>query len=191
MKKHTKKRSAKVVVAALADYRKRELTTEEIAFKHGVSTASLTVWAKKAALPSRNRGRRRQDMPTARQQEIIRLASIYKYDQVGARFGMHKQSVHRIIKRWRDWALPQTPPFAPGDVIVWRSRIFTVLDANRQTGTLRDEYGKIFKIFPWNGGRYPKKIGVNPKYVRFSGHYFWPVPLPSLAKASFSYPASM
>jgi len=159
--------SDKVMADALADYQQRELTTDEIAAKHGISSATLTVWAKKAGLPLRNRGRKKQEVPTARQMEIIKLASVYKYDQVGARFGMHKQSIHRIVKRWRNWAEPRKAPFAPGDILLWRGKKFVVLEANHHDGTLREEKtGKEWKNFSWNGGRIPKKIGTNPKYLK-------------------------
>jgi len=154
------------MAAALADYQKREMTTEEIGAKHGISTATITVWAKKAGIPLRNRGRRRQEQPNERQLEIIKLASVYKYDQVGARYGMHKQSIHRIVKRWRNWASPRRSPFAPGDILLWRGKRFTVIDANHQDGTLVDERSVVYKNFAWNGGRIPKKIGVNPRYVK-------------------------
>lgn len=161
------------MAAALADYQKRELTVEDIAKLRGISTATLTVWAKKAGLPLRNRGRRRQEAPTDHQLEIIKLASVYRYDQVGARFGMHKQSIHRIVKRWRDWAQPKKAPFSPGDMLVWRGKNFTVIDANQHDGTLLDEKGRLWKNFAWNGGRIPKKVGVNPHYVTASAE---PVP---------------
>jgi len=151
---------------ALTDYQNRSMTTEEISVKHGISTATLTVWAKKAGLPLRNRGRKAQEMPTPRQLEIIKLAAVYKYDQVGAKFGMAKQSIHRIVKRWKHYAQPRTAPFLPGDLLLWRGKKMTVLDANHQDGTLRDSNGKIYKNFAWNGGRIPKKIGVNPRYVQ-------------------------
>lgn len=154
---------------ALTDYQNRDLTTEAIALKHGISTATLTVWAKKAGMELRNRGRKPQSRPTPRQLEIIKLASVYKYDQVGARFGMHKQSIHRIVKRWREWAQPRRAPFDPGDLIVWRGKKFTVLEANHQDGTLMDEHEKIYKNFSWNGGRMPKKVGTNPRYAKLNG----------------------
>ena len=150
---------------ALADYQKREMTTVEIGALHGISTATLTVWAKKAGIALRNRGRKKQELPTPRQMEIIKLASVYKYDQVGARFGMHKQSVHRIVKRWRNFSSPRKAPFEPGDMLLWRGKKFTVIDANHQDGTLIDERGKTYKNFTWNGGRIPKKIGVNPRCI--------------------------
>lgn len=155
------------MAAALVDYQKRELTVEEIAIKHFVSSATLTVWAKKAGLPLRNRGRKKQEAPNARQMEIIKLASVYRYDQVGERFKMAKQSVHRIVKRWRNWAQPQRAPYEPGDIVTWRNKRFIVIDADRQSGTLQDEKtGKRYVNFIWNGGRMPKKIGTNPKYFK-------------------------
>lgn len=155
------------MAAALTDYQNRSLTTEKIAEKHGISTATLTVWAKKAGLPLRKRGRKKQDKPTPLQMEIIKLASVYKYDQVGDRFGMHKQSIHRIVKRWRNWAEPRRSPFQPGDLLLWRGKRMIVIDANHTDGTLMDEKnGKIFKNFAWNGGRMPKKIGTNPRYAK-------------------------
>ena len=165
MPKRIIQQSDVVMAAALADYQKREMTTEEIGAKHGISTATLTVWAKKAGMPLRNRGRKKQELPTPRQMEIIKLASVYKYDQVGAKFGMHKQSIHRIVKRWRGWASPRKAPFVPGDMLLWRGKKFTVIEANHQDGILVDERGKVFKNFAWNGGRIPKKIGVNPRYI--------------------------
>jgi transposase len=154
-----------VMAKALADYMKGEMTVEDIAELRGISTATLTVWAKKAGLTLRPRGRRKQEVPTKHQLEIIRLASVYKYDEVGLRFGMHKQSIHRIVKRWRDWAQPKKAPFEPGDMLSWRGKKFTVIDANQHDGTLIDEKGTVWKNFAWNGGRVPKKIGVNPRYV--------------------------
>jgi hypothetical protein len=158
-------RSDVLVAQVLAEYRKRELTTEEIAAKHRISTATLTVWAKKAGLPLRKRGRRARTEPTPRQREIIMLASVCKYDVVGAQFGMCKQSVYRLVKRWGHWRQTSKPQFDPGDVLLWRGKRLTVLDANDQEGTLVDELGRIYRRFTWSFGRIPQKIGVNPKYV--------------------------
>lgn len=154
------------MAAALIDYEARVLTTEDIAAKHGVSTATLTVWAKKSGYTLRKRGRKKQEKPTARQLRIVKMANLYTYDQVGAEFGMLKQSVHRIVKRWRNWsAEDQKAPFDPGDMILWRNKKFTVVDATKHEGTLVDSNGKLYKNFAWNGGRIPKKIGVNKRYV--------------------------
>lgn len=155
-----------VQTEALEAYRERKLTTEEIALQFGISAATLTVWAKRAGMELRKRGRKKQERPTPRQLEIVRLSSLYKYEEVGRRFGMQKQSIHRIVKRWRSYANPRSAPFQPGDVLLWRNKRFTVIDANHTDGTLQDEHGKTYKNFVWNGGRMPKKIGVNQKYLK-------------------------
>lgn len=166
MPKRIIQQSDTVMAAALADYRRRDMTTEEIGALHGVSPATLTVWATKTGTPLRKRGRKPQEQPTPRQLEIIKLASVYTYDQVGAKFGMEKQSVHRIVKRWRHYVPRAQAPFQPGDMLLVRGKKLTVKDANSEDGTLVDETGKVYKNFTWNGGRIPKKIGTNPRYVR-------------------------
>jgi len=172
MPKRIIQRSDTVMAEALTDYKDRSVTTAVIAKKHRISTATLTVWAKKAGLDLRRRGRKRQEKPTPRQMEIIKLASVYKYDEVGERMGMAKQSVHRIVKRWRNWAQPYKAPFDPGDLLLWRGKRMIVLEANRTDGTLMEERnGKLYKNFVWTGGRMPKKIGINPRYIKINGEY--------------------
>jgi transposase len=160
MPKRIIKKCAEVQAAALSDYRGSDLTTEEIATKHGISSATLTVWAKKANIALRNRGRKTQTEPTPRQLAIVKLSANFSYEQVGKRFGMKKQSIHRIVTRWKHWGETASPPFERGDVILWRNRKFTVLEARKDEGTLREEpTGKQYKNFSWTGGRIPKKVG--------------------------------
>ena len=155
----------------LTDYQEGKMTVEEIAANHGISTATITIWAKKAGLTLRQRGRRTQREPTPRQMEIVKLASVYTQADVGARFGMHKQSVNRIVKRWGRriaGALPRKPPFDPGDIIRWRGKLFTVLDANHLDGVVCDEQGRFRRNFKWRVWPVPLKIGFNPRYVVLS-----------------------
>ena len=159
------KHSADVKAAALADYQNRKMTTQDIAAKHGVSSATITVWVKDAGLVLRTRGRWVQELPTPLQQKILDECAVYTYQKVAELNKMHKQSVHRIVKRWRARGLPASAPFSPGDLIVWRGKKFTVIDAGPQTGTLRDRDGRIWKNFVWAGGRIPKKIGVDTAYT--------------------------
>jgi hypothetical protein len=154
-----------VAAQVLAEYKMRNLTTGEIAANHGISPATVTVWIKKAGLPLRQPGRRAQTEPTPRQREIIALASTCYYDAVGAKFGLHKQAVHRLVKRWRNWRQTSRPSFAPGDVLLWCGKRFTVMTANDQDGTLMDEHGRIYRHFIWHAAFVPEKIGVNPAYV--------------------------
>jgi transposase-like protein len=155
-------RNKMLVAQVLAKYQRCDLTTEEIAAKHGISMATTTVWAKKAGLPLRKRGRRARTKPTPRQREIITLASMCNYDEVGAQFGMCKQSVRRLMKRWSHWRQTSTPPFAPGGVLFWKGKKLTVLDASYQEETLVDEIGRIYRHFIWSAVRTPTKIDVNP-----------------------------
>ena len=83
------------------------MTTEEISVKHDISPATLTFRAKKAGIPLRGRGRVRRDYPTPRQLKIIKLAGKYTYCKVGAKFGMDKQSIYRLVKHWTDVLAPK------------------------------------------------------------------------------------
>src|ERR1035438_8695230 len=90
-----------VIEKALRDYQSSQMTTERIAKKYRVCTASLTVWAKRAGLPLRQRGRRRMTEPNSRQRAIIEMAGILKYSAVANAFGITKQGVYRIVRRWK------------------------------------------------------------------------------------------
>jgi len=160
-----------VVKAALSDYvNQPNLFTKDIAEKYGVSTATLTVWATNAGIALRSRGLHKLDVPTARQRQILELAAIYSYEKVGKRFGISKARVGAIVKRWKGWKVLIEPPFKPGDILLWRNKRkkerLTVIDAGITHGTLLDSKGRTLRAFTWNtGGRLPKKIGVDPKYV--------------------------
>lgn len=164
-------RSDMVIRAALLDYVNHpEEFTKDIAKRHGVSAATLTVWATNAGIPLRSRGVRKRDQPTARQREILELAAIYPYEKVGQRFGVTKARVGALVKRWKHWKVPVQPPFQPGDIILWRNKgsqeRLTVIEAGLTQGTMLDAKGRLLRAFTWNsGGRLPKKIGVDPKYV--------------------------
>jgi hypothetical protein len=155
-----------IMAAALADYQKGQQTTKEIAASFGVSQSTLTVWAKHAGLTLRTRGRRKLHAPTPKHRQIIKMAEVYTYEQVGKHFNMEKQAIHRIVKRWKDWMKPKKPMFEPGDIIQWRGQKLTVLSAGLRSGMVMDEGGKTMWEFPWNqNGKLPKKVGVNHKYV--------------------------
>lgn len=163
--------SDSIVKAALSDYVNHpEEFTKDIAKRHGVSTATLTVWATNAGIALRSRGVRKRDEPTARQRQILELAAIYPYEKVGQRFGVTKARVGALVKRWKRWKVPVQPPFQPGDIILWHNKgkqeRLTVIEAGLTQGTMLDAKGRLLRAFTWNsGGRLPKKIGVDPKYV--------------------------
>lgn len=160
---HTDKTRAE----AIQDYLRGELYTREIAKRHEVSPSTITAWATAAGVKLRSRGRHKQDEPTVRQKKIIELAQVLKYDEVGRRFGISKQAVHRILIRWKAFVKPKRAPFVPGDVIVWRGKKFTVYMADIDGGTLVDSKGKLVRCVVWNsGGRTPKKVGFDERYAK-------------------------
>lgn len=163
---HTDKTRAE----AIQDYLRGDLYTREIAKKHGVSPSTITAWATSAGVKLRSRGRHKQDEPTVRQKKIIELAQVLKYDEVGSRFGISKQAVHRILIRWKAFVKPKRAPFVPGDVILWRNQKFTVYMADIDGGTLVDSKGKLVRCVVWNsGGRTPKKVGFDERYAQKAG----------------------
>jgi len=105
-----------VMAHALADYQKREMTTDEIAAKHGISGATLTVWAKKARLPLRGRGRRQIQEITSRNKLIVELAETLTFEATGRSFGISRQRVWRIVKRWKPVICPLTDDDLTGDI---------------------------------------------------------------------------
>jgi transposase len=151
---------------ALIDYKQGVLTTKEIAAKYGISQSTLTVWATQANQKLRTRGRRKMDEPTAKQKEILKLAEVHTYEYIGRQFGMEKQAVHRIIKRWKNWMKPKKPMFVAGDIILWRGQKYTVLWAGMRSGMVMDKHNNEVREFPWNhNGKLPRKVGFNPAYA--------------------------
>jgi len=84
----------------LSDYQTCENTIPQLAKKHHISRYTIMAWRRKAALLRRTRGQRRQAQPSPRTRRIADLAKIYKYEVVGEMFGITKQAVCRIVKRW-------------------------------------------------------------------------------------------
>ena len=163
MPKRLIQQSDVVMAHVLEDYQNPTMTSQQIADKHGISTATITVWVKKAGMKLRKQGRKKAERPTPQQMEVLKQASVLKYDQVGLRFGCSKQAIHRVVSRWRNWMPPGEAPFAAGDIVTWRGKTFTVLSANQEDGTLREnKTGMLYTPFVWGGGIMPKKIGFNP-----------------------------
>ena len=88
-------------------YRSGQATSKEIAQRFHVSPATLTVWARKSRVPLRGRGRRAGVEPSAAIQLILLEAWTGSYAAAGVRFGVTKQRVGQLVKRWRAWAVAQ------------------------------------------------------------------------------------
>jgi len=150
----------------MLDYRDNKLTSAQIAKKYEVCPATLTNWALMMNVPLRGRGRRRQDVPTEQQRQILEYVQVHNYDRVGRMFGLCKQQIQRVVKRWKDWQKPSKPPFDPGDIIVWEGVELTVVSSSVHGGIVRDKAGKQSVVVSWSSrGKIPRKTGVNPDYV--------------------------
>jgi transposase-like protein len=136
---------------ALKDYVNSPSTSvTAIAEKHGVSPSTLTVWAKKAKIRLRGRGRESQRQPSARTREILELADTLTQEEVGERFGMSKQRVSRILRRWKDWKKPRQSPFVVDDVIQWKGTLYKVIEPGALFGKVVDQAGQVVHNFYWN-----------------------------------------
>jgi transposase-like protein len=140
-----------VMADALKDYVNSPSTSvTAIAEKHGVSPSTLTVWAKKAKVKLRGRGRERQRQPSARTREILELTETLTLEDVGARFGMSKQRVGKIVKRWKDWQKPRQSPFVTDDVVKWKGNLYKVIEGGVLFGKVMDQTGQVVHNFYWN-----------------------------------------
>lgn len=91
------------IAPELRDFVNRKQTTNVIAKRHGISPSTLTARAKKAGLPLRKRGRWHLTEPSPQQKQILQMVESNTYAQVGVRFGVSKQRVSQLVRRWKNW----------------------------------------------------------------------------------------
>lgn len=120
---------------------------KDVAATYKVGTASVLRW-KAEANCFRPRGPRPATEPSARHREILRLLQSMTMQEVGEHLGITRQAVHRVAKRWQDWSPPKKPPFAPGDLIRQRGKLYTVVKAGLRSGSVCDAKGLVH-IMPW------------------------------------------
>lgn len=135
---------------ALKEYVNTDTPTIEIAERYKVSPSTLTVWAKKAGIKLRGRGRDKMRQPDARTREILETAETLTLDETGKRFGISKARVGKIVKRWANWKRPEQSPFIPDEVILWKNKVYTVVEGGPLFGKVRDEKGVTIHNFYWN-----------------------------------------
>ena len=90
------------------EYQSGRFTNALLARRHGVSLSTISHWARKANLTQKPRGRRSLDKPNATQQEMIELSAHLTLAKIAERFGVSRQRVHQVLKRWSQ--LRPTPP---------------------------------------------------------------------------------
>jgi hypothetical protein len=101
----------------LAMYRSGEMTTVELGKLFGTSQSSVTIAAKRAAVPLRGRGTRRQIQPSPAAQKILLEAWATTNSLAAARFQMSRQNVSRLRKRWQAWMTAEFGPrILPSDL---------------------------------------------------------------------------
>lgn len=154
------------VAAVLRDYQTTTMKVTEIATKHGISLPTVTAWVKRAKLALRGKGRRKKTEPDAMDKRVLDLVDVMTYERAAARLKTTKQNVGRIVKRWRAWRKPQTPPFAVGDVLRWKKGRICVIEAGVETGLVRTAKGRYLREFPWvvAGRDVAVKIGHDPHF---------------------------
>lgn len=87
----------------LLEYRDSAEPTRLIAARYCVSPSTLTVRARKAGLALRNRGRWKRTEPTTVQKKIIAMARTYGCRHTALRFGITKQRISFLMRRWKNW----------------------------------------------------------------------------------------
>lgn len=93
------------------EYRSGRFTNITLARSHSVSPSTISHWARNANLKQKPRGRRCLDKPSITHQEIIQLSAHLTLAKIAERFGVSRQRVHQILKRWNHLR-PPPPPMA-------------------------------------------------------------------------------
>lgn len=138
---------------ALKDYGDASFSARDIADKYGVSMSTLTVWARKAGVKLRGRGRTKQTQPDSNTRRILEAAEVMPQEVVGRQFGgVTKQRISKILKRWQNWRKPDRSPFVTEDVIRWKGKHFKVLQPGPLFGKVVNEHGEIMHNFYWHMG---------------------------------------
>jgi hypothetical protein len=127
---------------AINDYKSARLSNVELAMRHGVSPATITYWVKKAGLSLRHPGRRPLRQPNRTHRQIIELAQHQTYEETGRKFGLSRQRVHYIIKRWegdrpRKSELSATLP-GPGDIREKKGEVISFRLSGKQVSKVQE-----------------------------------------------------
>ncbi len=91
-------------------YKTGQSNQSELARRHGLCAATVSNWVREAGCPTGSRGRPAHKQPTSRQQEMLRRAWANTYAVAALRFGVSKQYLSQLAKRWQDWAEHELGP---------------------------------------------------------------------------------
>ena len=98
------------IASILHDYTQTDMSVEAIGKKHEASAAAVCRVAKAAGVGLRGRGRKRLTEPSARNRQILEWVKTHPHAPVGRKFGISKQRVGDIVKRWASPTEVSSPP---------------------------------------------------------------------------------
>jgi hypothetical protein len=137
---------------AISDY-KRGDHLKHIAVRYCISVGTVSLWAKKAGLARRKRGRRHEAVPSDQALQIVAAVNAVvdgspTLDELGRKFGYTRAGIHRIYHKWKNY-VPKAP-FEVGDIIRFAGVDFKVLTAGVHGGQVRAlKTGKVTCINWW------------------------------------------
>lgn len=137
----TREARARIKAKALADYQRGD-TLREIAVRYNTSTTAVSLWAKEAKLPRRERGCRTKEWPDEEDIAIVKAVKAVvdgkpTLEEIGSRFGNKSRAgIHRIYTCWKDWR-PRMP-YKKGDRVRLKGRDYVVLKPGVFRGEVRD-----------------------------------------------------
>jgi hypothetical protein len=85
---------------AIKEYESGLFKNKELARRHRVSPSTITVWARRAGLAPRRRGRHRLSEPTGIHRRMLELSCVLTGAKIADRFEVSRQRVHQVLKRW-------------------------------------------------------------------------------------------
>ena len=95
----------KISIADLTQRSAGLVTTAELVAKHHVSPSAISNLANKYGFPKLTRGRKKAAAPSPQQLEILSAIRSETLEKVGLRYGVTKQRVWYISKRWAHYQL--------------------------------------------------------------------------------------
>jgi hypothetical protein len=121
------KRKTDVLEPAMQLYAKGQMRVADIAKRYHVSSATISIHAKKLGLPRKRRGRWRSGRPSAKQQAILAQLKESSGAEVGRRNKISRQRVHQIAKRWNN----DKANLRPGEVTKVSSKVVATIEGRR------------------------------------------------------------
>ena len=95
------------IMESLAQRKAGQITTAAIIARFGVTASVISTWAHQLGMQPLKRGRKTAVAPSQRHLQILMAVRSDTYERVGARYNISKQRVFSIVRRWKNFPLPQ------------------------------------------------------------------------------------